>query len=73
VTDPVLVVFDADGEDVVLDADEARDLLALTGGLEGATVSACPTCGSRVLAAVALSDMLDDAPPFATGCRSVAV
>ena len=40
-------------------------LLALTGGLEAATVSACPTCRSRILAVVALVDLLDDAPPFA--------
>ena len=60
-----LVVLDADGERVVFDAGEARDLLALTGGLEGATVSACPRCRSRILAVVALADLLDDAPPFA--------
>jgi len=60
-----LVVLDADGHDVVFDAAEARDLHALTGGLEGATVSACPSCRSRILAVVALSDLLDDAPPFA--------
>jgi hypothetical protein len=60
-----LVVLDADGEAVEFDADEARDLLALTGGLEGATVSACPRCRSRILAVVALTDLLADAPPFA--------
>jgi hypothetical protein len=60
-----LVVFDADGDDVTFDAAEARDLLAFTGGLEEATVSACPTCRSRILAVVALADLLDDAPPFA--------
>jgi hypothetical protein len=60
-----LVVFDADGEDVAFDAVEARDLLAFTGGLEGATVSACPTCRSRILAVVALADLLDEAPAFA--------
>jgi hypothetical protein len=61
---PDLVVLDADGEEVVFDAADARDLLALTGGLEGATVSACPQCRSRILAVVALSDLLADAPPF---------
>ena len=40
-------------------------LLALTGGLEAATVSACPQCRSRILAVVALVDLLADAPPFA--------
>lgn len=62
---PDLVVLDADGEQVVFDAVEARDLLALTDGLEGATVSACPRCRSRILAVVALADLLDAAPPFA--------
>lgn len=60
-----LVVLDADGHEVVFDAAEARDLHAFTGGLEDATVSACPSCRSRILAVVALSDLLDDAPPFA--------
>ena len=40
-------------------------LLALTGGLEDATVSACPQCRSRIVAVVALADLLADAPPFA--------
>src|SRR4029078_2097566 len=42
----------------------ARDLLALTDGLEGATVSACPRCRSRILAVVALGDVLAASPPF---------
>ena len=62
---PDLVIFDADGEEVAFDAVEARDLLALTGGLEAATVSACPQCRCRILAVVALADLLADAPPFA--------
>lgn len=66
-----LVVLDADGEEVVLDGAEAHDLLAVTGGLEGATVSACPQCRSRVLAVVALADLLDDAPPFARSVELV--
>lgn len=61
---PDLVVFDADGEEVAFDAADARDLLSLTGGLEGATVSACPQCRSRILAVVALADVLEAAPPF---------
>jgi hypothetical protein len=57
-----LTFVDDDGRRVVLGPDEADDLLALTGGLEGATVSACPGCRSRVLAVVALADVLDGAP-----------
>jgi hypothetical protein len=61
--DGVLAFVDDDGEEVVLDADEATSLLALTNGLDAATVSACPRCRSRVLACVALVDVLEDAPP----------
>lgn len=49
--------------EVALDAEEASTLVALLGGLERVTVSACPGCRSRVLAAVALVDALDAAPP----------
>jgi hypothetical protein len=62
---PVLAIFDDDGEAVELDADEATALFALTGDLDAATVSACPSCRSRILAVVALADVLGDAPPFA--------
>jgi hypothetical protein len=58
-----LAFIDDDGEEVVLDGEEAESLLALTHGLDAATVSACPACRSRVLACVALVDLLDDAPP----------
>ena len=58
-----LAFVDDDGEEIVLDDEEATTLLALTAGLDGATVSACPDCRSRVLACVALSDLLEDAPP----------
>ena len=58
-----LVVLDEDGEDVVLDAADASALFAVTGDLDAATVSACPTCRSRVLACLALVDLLDDAAP----------
>jgi hypothetical protein len=58
-------VIDDDGESIVLDATEAMTLLALTDQLEPATVSACPSCRSRVIAAVALVDLLGDAPPLA--------
>jgi hypothetical protein len=58
-----LAFVDDDGERVELDADDATGLLEITGGLEGATVSACPDCRSRVIAVVALVDLLDAAPP----------
>jgi hypothetical protein len=65
VAGPALVIFDADGEEIEFDAAEADDLFALTGSLDAATVSACPQCRSRILAVVALADLLADAPPFA--------
>lgn len=58
-----LSVRDDDDGEVVLDAHEATSLLAVTEGLEGATVSACPDCRARVLAAVAVVDVLDAAAP----------
>jgi hypothetical protein len=66
-----LSIIDDDGNETVLDAAESRSLLALTDGLEAATVSACPTCASRVLASVAFVDLLDAAPPFARGSELV--
>jgi hypothetical protein len=71
VPDIDLVLLDADGEQVALDADDTRGLLALTGGLEDATVSACPQCRSRILAVVALADLLAAAPPFARAVELV--
>jgi hypothetical protein len=62
---PVLAVLDDDGEEVALDADEAAALFLLTDGLDAATVSACPTCRSRTVAAVALVDLLEASPPMA--------
>jgi hypothetical protein len=58
-----LTFVDDDGERVALDPDDAAGLLEITGGLEAATVSACPDCRSRVVAVVALIDLLDAAPP----------
>src|SRR3954464_4521940 len=55
--------MDEDGNEVVLDAREADCLLHVTAGLEAATISACPDCRCRVLASVALVDLLDAAPP----------
>lgn len=60
-----LTFVDDEGERVELDRDDATTLLEITGGLEAATVSACPDCRSRVLAVVALVDLLDAAPPHA--------
>jgi hypothetical protein len=59
----VLAFVDDDGEEVLLDSEEAGSLLELTDGLDAATVSACPGCRSRVLACVALVDLLAEAPP----------
>jgi hypothetical protein len=58
-----LVLFDDEGNELVLDDEEAAGLLAITDGLEPATVSACQHCRSRVLACAALVDLLDEAPP----------
>jgi hypothetical protein len=58
-----LTFLDDEGERVELDTEEARTLLQITDGLDAATVSACPDCRSRVLAVVAVADLLDAAPP----------
>jgi hypothetical protein len=60
-----LTFMDDDGVEVVLDGVEAGALLMLTDNLDAATVSACPSCRSRVLATVALVDLLDHAAPHA--------
>lgn len=62
-----LTIMDDEGNRVDLDAREADGLLAVTDGLEPATVSACPDCRSRVIAAVALVDLLEAAPPHTRG------
>jgi hypothetical protein len=64
VTSVALVLLDDDGERVVLDRDEAATLLALADGLDAATVSACPGCRSRIVAVVALADLMRTGPPF---------
>jgi len=63
----VLAFVDDDGEEIILDDEEAATLLQLTRDLDPATVSACPTCRSRVVACVALVDLLEDAPPHPRG------
>jgi hypothetical protein len=56
--------FCDDGEaEVILESDDAARLWQVTGGLEDATISACLECRSRVLAAVALVELLDVSPP----------
>ena len=55
--------LDDEGEAVRFDAPDAAALLAVLGDLDDATVSACPDCGARVLAAVALVDVIDAGAP----------
>ncbi|MCU1458083.1 MAG: hypothetical protein JWL73_2175 [Actinomycetia bacterium] len=62
-----LAIVDDDDEQLIYDNEEASRLLAMTGDLEGATVSACPHCKSRVLAVVALVDIIESAPPLPKG------
>jgi hypothetical protein len=57
-----LTFVDDDGHRVTLDAAEALMLLGLTDGLDAVTVSACPSCRSRVLAAIAFADLLESEP-----------
>jgi hypothetical protein len=68
-----LVFLDGEGGEVDLDEESARSLFALTGNLDSATVSACPDCRSRVLATVALVDVLDDGPPHPGSADLVAL
>jgi hypothetical protein len=58
-----LRILDGDDGELELDADEAEALLALTGRLEDATVSACRHCASRVVATFALIELLDRSGP----------
>lgn len=55
--------LDDDGQAVDLDAGEASTLFAVTADLDDATVSACSRCRSKVIAAVALVDLLDSSQP----------
>jgi hypothetical protein len=72
VADVVRLHFsDDEGNEVLLDERDSASLLALTANLEEATVSACPGCACRVLAAVALVDLLDAAPPHAASVALV--
>jgi hypothetical protein len=60
--DESLAFLDDEGNRVALDAAEALTLLGLTDGLDAVTVSACPSCRSRVVAAVAFVDLLESEP-----------
>jgi hypothetical protein len=57
-----LAFVDDDGNRVVLDAAESLMLFGLTDGLDAATVSACAMCRSRVLAVVAVLDVIKSGP-----------
>jgi len=59
-----ILITDGEGGECELDAAEADQLWRLAGALDPATVSACPSCRSRVLASVAFVDLLVEAPPF---------
>lgn len=56
-----MTFVDEDGNEVVLESDDARALFIATRNLDNATVSACPECRSRVVSAVAFVDVMDDA------------
>lgn len=58
-----LAIFDEDGVELLLDAADAASLLGATAELDAATISACPTCRSRVLACLALIDLLGRSAP----------
>jgi hypothetical protein len=58
-----LSICDDEGNGVDLDEADAIALVAFTDGFEEATVSACPSCRSRVLAAVAFVEVLEAAAP----------
>lgn len=58
-----LTFLDGERNEVALDAEESVTFTALVGDLESVTVSACPACRSRIVAAVALVDLLDASPP----------
>jgi hypothetical protein len=61
------LLIDDDGAVLTLDPGDANLLFSLTDGLDAATVSACPECRSRTLAAVAFVDLLDASPPHPRG------
>jgi hypothetical protein len=58
-----ITITDGDGASVSFEATDAQALLALVDDFDAATISACPDCRSRVLAATAVADVLDAAAP----------
>ena len=62
-SEPALRIVDEEQNEVALDAADSAALLLATAGLEAATVSACPDCHSRVVATVALVDLVDASAP----------
>jgi hypothetical protein len=58
-----LRICDDMGGEVLLQPDDAAALWVLTDAFDAATVSACPDCRCRVLAAVAVVDVLDRSRP----------
>lgn len=66
-----LAFVDDDGRRVDLDDTEAASLMAMAGSLDAATVSACPDCRSRVVAVVALVDLLEASPPHPSSVELV--
>ena len=63
VPDAALAIVDDDGAAVLLASDEAALLFEVGGDLDDATVSGCPSCRSRVLACLALVDLIDASAP----------
>ncbi len=68
-----LAVLDDDGNEVVLDGEDADALAALTDTFDAATVSACPSCRSRVVSCVMVIDVLEAAPPLPRGADLLAL
>ena len=60
---PGLAFIDDDGVELALDETDTASLLGIIGGFDAATVSACPDCRARVLATVALVDLLERSAP----------
>jgi hypothetical protein len=58
-----LQFLDDDGTAVSFEDGDGQTFLDVIGHLDAATVSACPDCSARVLASVALVDLLDQAAP----------
>ncbi len=69
-----VVVSDGMGAEVVLGAEDATTLFALVDDFDAATISSCPDCRSRVLAALAVADVIDAAAahPYSTALLELA-